>query len=119
MSNVSAVTDKTFPAEVLKFKGVAIVDFWATWCGPCTMLAPIIDELAKDFKDNKSVKFVKADVDDSTEIAGDFGIRAIPCLVLFKDGIEVDRQIGGKTKAELKAWIEKALEKKEEKEEKK
>lgn len=109
MPNVKEVTDKDFKAEVLDFKGVVVVDFWATWCGPCRVLAPIVDEAADEFKDNKAVKFAKADVDDASETAGTYSVRSIPMLVLIKDGVEIDRAIGGKTKAEIKAWVEKAL----------
>jgi len=99
-----AVTDNTFAAEVEKHKGVVVVDFWATWCGPCRMIAPALDELASEM--TGKIKVAKVDVDESSETAARFGIRSIPCLVLFKDGQEADRVVGAKGKAELKSWIE-------------
>ena len=97
-------TDNTFETEVEKQKGVTVVDFWATWCGPCRMIGPSLDELATELADK--VKIVKVDVDEAPEVAARFGIRSIPCLVIFKDGQEADRIVGGQSKAQLKSWIE-------------
>ena len=102
-----AVTDNTFAAEVEKPKGVVLVDFWATWCGPCRMIAPALEELATEMAGK--VKIAKVDVDENSEIASRFGIRSIPCLILFKNGAEADRVVGAKGKAELKSWIESFL----------
>lgn len=98
-------TDKNFDAE--SANGVAVVDFWAEWCGPCRMIGPIIEELASDYEDKAVIG--KVNVDDNPEISMKFGIRSIPTILILKDGEVVDKQVGVTTKKNLADKIEKAL----------
>ena len=93
-------TDDNFKEEVLDSNVPVLVDFWATWCGPCKIIAPIVEELAEEF-DGKA-KVIKVDVDQNQDVAGQFGIRSIPTIVFFKNGEEVDRVIGAVPKNTLK-----------------
>ena len=95
--------DQKFEEEVLKSDKPVLVDFWATWCGPCKMLSPIVDELSEEVD---TVKFVAVDVDQSERLAIKYGISSIPCLVLFKDGEEVKRTVGVQPKPALAAFIQ-------------
>ena len=92
MSEKMQVTDATFSAEVEQAKGVVVVDFWATWCGPCLAVAPVIEKLAQDYAGK--VKVVKLDTDANQATAMRFNIRSIPTILLFKDGKVVDGVIG-------------------------
>lgn len=100
-------TDANFDADVLQSDKLVLVDFWAAWCGPCKMIAPVLDELAVDFADR--VQIVKVDVDANPEAAARFGIRSIPTLFVFKNGEKVDTVIGGRPKSELAALLNKHL----------
>ena len=100
------IGDNNFNTEVLDNKGVVLVDFFATWCGPCKMIAPIIDELEAEMGD---VKFVKVDVDESPEVATRYGIQSIPTLKVFKDGENVDTVVGFLPKEQINALIEKNM----------
>lgn len=95
--------DQKFEEEVLKSDKPVLVDFWATWCGPCKMLSPIVDELSEEVD---TVKFVGVDVDQSERLAIKYGISSVPCLVLFKDGEEVKRTVGVQPKPALAAFIQ-------------
>ena len=90
-------------------KGVAVVDFWAEWCGPCRMIGPIIEELAKDYEGKVTVG--KLDVDQNPEVSMKFGVRSIPTILILRDGEVVDKQIGVTTKQALANKIEAQLEK--------
>jgi thioredoxin 1 len=92
MSEVTAVTDATFKDEVLDSANLVLVDFWAPWCGPCRMVAPVVEEIAKDFKGQ--VKVVKLNTDENPIIASQYGIRSIPTLMIFKEGQKVDTGSG-------------------------
>ena len=103
MSTVLHLTDQNFDAEVIKSNLPVLVDFWAQWCGPCKMIAPIIDEIANDLKGQ--LKVTKVNVDDAQELAAKFNIMSIPTLLLFKDGKPVEQIIGALSKDQLVARI--------------
>lgn len=92
MAKPMEVTDATFQDEVEKHDGLTIVDFWATWCGPCRMVAPILDALATDYEGK--VKITKLDVDANIQTASRFNVRSIPTMLFFKDGKVVDQIVG-------------------------
>ena len=102
---VAHITDADFQSTVAK--GVTLVDFWAPWCGPCRMIAPILDELAGELKDK--ARIVKINVDENPVVASQFGIVSIPTLLLFKDGKKIDQRVGGQAKPQMKAFIEQAI----------
>ncbi|MBP1696093.1 MAG: thiol reductase thioredoxin [Deltaproteobacteria bacterium] len=101
------VNDKSFASEVLNSDVPVLVDFWATWCGPCRSISPIVEELAREFSGR--VKVTKLNVDESPAIPTQYGVRGIPTLILFKGGKILDQLVGAHPKARLKALIEKAL----------
>ena len=107
MSSATAITDATFKAEVLDASAPVLVDFWAPWCGPCKMIAPILDQIATE--KGAALKIAKLDVDDSPVTAQQFGVMSIPTLILFKGGQEVARVTGFKPKDQLLALIEPKL----------
>jgi thioredoxin 1 len=102
---VAAVTDESFEAEVLQSFQPTLVDFWAVWCGPCKMVAPVVEELSSDY--DGRVKFTKMNVDENMNTPGKFGIRGIPTLLLFKEGKVVDQIVGAVPKSKLKEMIDK------------
>jgi thioredoxin 1 len=106
-SDLLHVSDKNFALEVLQSGVPVLVDFWATWCGPCRAISPIVEELAKEFSGR--VKITKLNVDENPATPGQYGVRGIPTLILFKEGKVLDQIVGSVPKARLKALIEKAL----------
>nr|WP_281834164.1 thioredoxin [Propionigenium maris] len=102
MSKVVHLDVDSFKSEVLEGTGVVLVDFWASWCGPCKMLGPILDELSQEV----SVKIAKVNVDDYPNIAADYGIRSIPTMIIFKDGEKIDQLIGLMQKGAIKEKLE-------------
>ena len=100
-----SINDSQFEAEVLKHKGVVLVDFWAEWCGPCRQLGPILEEVSKSMADK--VKICKMNVDEAPETAAQFGIRSIPTMFLFKDGQQVDTKVGLNSQSSLEQWLQK------------
>lgn len=107
MSKPVEIKEAEFEGAVLKAIKPVLVDFWAPWCGPCKMVAPVVDELAEDY-DGK-VNFVKVNVDDSPQVASQYGVMSIPTLILFKDGKPVFNVVGFRPKNELKKSLDEAL----------
>jgi thioredoxin 1 len=103
-ASVKHITQGEFPVEVTQAAGPAVVDFYATWCGPCRVLSPMLDKLAEPLAGK--IKFFKVNVDESSALAQNFQIQAIPTVLLFKDGKLVDRITGLPTEADLKAKLE-------------
>ena len=103
---INEVTDTTFQAEVLESETPVLVDFWAAWCGPCRVVAPILEEIASERDD---LRIVKLDVDANQQTAAQFGILAIPTMVLFRNGAEAARIQGAMPKKRLEAQLEPAL----------
>lgn len=104
---VRDVTDAQFQKEVLDAKVPTLVDFWASWCGPCRAIAPLVEELAGTY--NGKVNFVKVNVDDNQATPSQYGVRGIPTLILFKNGAVVDQVVGAVPKGNLEALIKRAL----------
>ena len=102
--HIKHITDASFEADVLKSDKPVLLDFWAEWCGPCKQIAPILEDLAKEY-DGKIV-VGKVDVDKNTAVSAKFGIRGIPTLILFKNGVEIAKKVGGMPKAAIASFIE-------------
>lgn len=108
MSNsIKHVTDATFESDVLKSDLPVLVDYWAEWCGPCKMIAPLLDEAANQYQGR--VIIAKLNVDDNPDTAARFGIRGIPTLMLFKDGKAVATKVGAMSKSQLNAFLDESL----------
>ncbi|NCO05206.1 MAG: thioredoxin [Candidatus Magasanikbacteria bacterium] len=103
-----AFTDDNFDQEVLKSDIPVFVDFWAPWCGPCQMMGPIVDELSKEI-DGSKIAIGKINVDENSLVAGKYGVMSIPTFKVFKGGEEVDTLVGGVSKDQMKAFIEKHI----------
>ena len=105
--NIVHTTDSSFETDVLKSDKPALVDFWAEWCGPCKMIAPLLDEAAAEYADRISI--VKLNVDENPAIAQQFGIRSIPTLMLFKDGAVHGQKLGAMSKSQLTEFLDSHL----------
>ena len=104
---ISALTQENFEKEVLQSATPVLVDFWAEWCGPCKMIAPLLDELADEYQGK--VKIGKVNIDDQQALATKYGIRAIPTLLLINKGQVAEQMVGAKSKRDLKASLDKAI----------
>ena len=107
MSSSAAVTDASFEQDVLKSNDPVLVDFWAPWCGPCRMVAPIVDEIATEYAGQ--IKVFKLNTDENPNVASQYGIRSIPTLMIFKGGQKVDTVVGAVPKTTLSSTLSKYL----------
>lgn len=105
--NIVHVTDASFESDVLKSDLPVLVDFWAEWCGPCKMIAPVLEEIADEYAGK--IKVCKMDVDANTETAPKFGIRGIPTLIIFKNGNQEATKVGALSKTQLAEFVSSAL----------
>ena len=101
---VTSVSNDTFEQEVLKSESLVMVDFWATWCGPCKIVAPVVEELAKEYEGK--ARFAKVNTDENQDLATKYNIRGIPTLMFFKDGEVKDQIVGAVPKAQLKSKLD-------------
>lgn len=106
MANLTAVTDSSFKADVLDTEGAVLVDFWATWCGPCRVLHPVLEEIDAERDD---LKIVSLDIDENQKTAAQYEVLSVPTMILFKDGQMVDRMVGAMPKRRLLKQLEPAL----------
>ncbi|MEB3360862.1 MAG: thioredoxin [Synechococcaceae cyanobacterium] len=107
MSSAAAVTDDSFEKDVLRSNVPVLVDFWAPWCGPCRMVAGVVEEIAQDFAGK--LKVYKLNTDENPNVASQYGIRSIPTLMLFKNGVKVDTVVGAVPKTTLSSTIAKYI----------
>lgn len=99
-----AVSDADFEAKVLKGEGDILVDFWATWCGPCKMIAPALEEIADEMAGK--ITIAKVDIDENPMTPGKYGVRGVPTLMLFRNGEVVGSLVGARPKSDIARWIE-------------
>lgn len=104
---IKHISDATFDTDVLQAGKPVLVDYWAEWCGPCKMIAPILDEVSETYKDK--LQIAKMNVDENREIPAKFGIRGIPTLMLFKDGQLAATKVGAMSKAQLTQFLDQQL----------
>ena len=103
----ASVGDSDFDALVINSGKPVLVDFWAEWCGPCKMIGPSLEEISEEL--GEDVTILKLNIDDHPDTPAKYNVRGIPTMILFKDGVEVDKKVGAAPKAQLKQWLEAAL----------
>ncbi|HKJ94440.1 MAG TPA: thioredoxin TrxA [Gammaproteobacteria bacterium] len=103
-ANIKNISDDSFESEVLKAEGPVLVDFWAEWCGPCKMIAPVLEQVAEDYGDR--VKICKLNIDDNPDTAPKYGVRGIPTMILFKGGDVEATKVGAVSKAQLVEFVQ-------------
>jgi thioredoxin 1 len=103
-TNIVVLTQENFAKEVLQASAPVLVDFWAEWCGPCKMIAPVLDELADEY--DGRAKICKVNVDEQQQLATEYGVRAIPTLLVFNNGQVADQMVGARSKRDLKASLD-------------
>ena len=102
-----AVTDDSFTTDVIEASGPVLVDFWAEWCGPCKMIGPSLEEISDEL--GEQVTIAKLNIDDNPDAPGKYGVRGIPTMILFKNGLPAATKVGAAPKSQLKAWLESEL----------
>jgi thioredoxin 1 len=107
MSNIKYVSDASFEQDVLKADGPVLLDFWAEWCGPCKMIAPLLEDIAKEY-DGK-ITIAKLNVDENPKIPAEFGVRGIPTLTIFKNGQVAANKVGALSRSQLAAFIDSTI----------
>jgi len=105
--SVAQATDGNWESEVLKSSDLVMVDFWAVWCGPCQMVAPVVEELAKEYEGK--LKVMKLNTDEAPEVAGRYQIMSIPSILFFKNGEQVEKMVGARSKPQFKQIIDSLL----------
>ena len=107
--NVLKITDQNFESEVLKSETPVVIDFWAEWCGPCKMIAPILDQIAEEYKGRLQIGKLDLDVEANQSIAMKYGVRSIPTLILFKEGVVEAQHVGMLSKEQLTQLLDEKL----------
>ena len=105
--NIVHISDESFEEEVLQSEKPVLIDYWAEWCGPCKMIAPVLDEIATEYSER--LKVVKLNIDDNPQTPPKYGIRGIPTLMVFKNGVVEATKVGAVSKAQLTTFIEDSL----------
>jgi thioredoxin 1 len=105
--NIVQISDASFEQDVLKASGPVLVDFWAEWCGPCKMIAPVLEELAQEY--NGKLTIAKLNIDSNIETAPKYGVRGIPTLIIFKDGEVAGTKVGALSRTQLAAFIDSVI----------